>query len=285
MTGSEQRPDIEYAVRPASPLLAPVLRCFIHGYSHTAKPHRISIPPSEGMVLSFIRGAPMNISFDSVHHAVKTRLFVGGQLRRQTPVLESQGRFDLIGMQFSPCGFHQLFHDDAEQFTDTFVELIDFLGEEAVNIESEWRNIADTDTLFGAMEAYLVSRLPKALKTPTIDQAVSLIESQKGQIRVEELAKACHVSERQLHRKFLKVVGVGPKHFAKTVQLKNVLAELEQKDKTNLKTLAHEHGYFDQSHFVHDFQRFVGMNPLAFLQDDTPLLSAYLLQQAQRQPE
>ena len=44
----------------------------------------------------------------------------------------------------------------------------------------------------------------------------------------------------------------------------------------SVRSLALDHGFFDQAHFIHDFRRFVAMDPGAFLRDDSQFLRTYL---------
>lgn len=280
MIDQEHRPDIEYIQHPASSNLMPFVQRILRGFSEQPRLHRLTIPPSDGIFLSIVRGTPLTVHIDGQPPRLVKGLFIGGQLKRASPILECQGYFDLIGIQFTPTGFHRLFNLDVFRFTDQCTDFMDVLPETAKTLTSHWMKALPDEHLFGIVEDRLIELIPHAVSSDDVEQAIEFIEEHNGQIRVEQLSTACNTNPRQLHRRFLKVVGVGPKQLAKTVQLKSVLMAMESTDDTSLKNLAQEYGYFDQSHFVHDFQRFIGMNPQAFLQSDTPFLDSYLLQQA-----
>lgn len=276
MNPTAQRPDAEYVQQTASLALRPFVQRFIHGYTLTPGPHRITIPPSDGLFLSYVRGSSMRVHFSDSILNCRTRLFVGGALRRESPMLESLDRFDLVGIQFTPCGFHRLFHEDASRFTDRMTEFVEVVGEAATRLEQSLVSLGDPPSEFEVVERFLLERVPAALPARIMEAAVSMIEAKQGQVRVEEVARHCGVSTRQLHRLFLKVVGVGAKHFAKTLQLRSVFISLTRQDETSLMMLAQDCGYFDQAHFIHDFNRFVGTNPAHFLQDEEPFLRTFL---------
>lgn len=280
MTDQEHRPDIEFVQHPASSELMPFVQRILRGFSEQPRTHRLTIPPSDGIFLSIVRGTPLSVHINGDIQRVVKRLFIGGQLKRASPILECDGHFDLVGIQFTPTGFHRLFNLDASRFTDQCTDFDKVLPETARTLEKRWMEPLSDEALFTAVETELVDLQASAIRADDVEQAIALVEKHRGQIRVKSLSADCHTNPRQLHRRFLKVVGVGPKQFAKTVQLKSVMMALESTDDTSLKNLAQEYGYFDQSHFVHDFQRFIGMNPQAFLQSDTPFLDSYLLQQA-----
>jgi AraC-like DNA-binding protein len=48
-------------------------------------------------------------------------------------------------------------------------------------------------------------------------------------------------------------------------------AVTQLKKETNLTTLALNTGYYDQSHFIHEFSEFAGVSPRAFLKESNKL--------------
>ena len=60
------------------------------------------------------------------------------------------------------------------------------------------------------------------------------------------------------------VVGLTPKLFCRIQRFQHVLAELKARRTIEWADVAYSCGYFDQAHFVHDFQEFSGLNPTAY---------------------
>ncbi len=265
-----------YRQYPPSADLRPFVRRFLHGYTVGPSPHRLTIPPSGGMFLSYVEGSPLTVHFSDRCHIGRPALFIGGQLRREAPVLESGGRFGLIGTEFTPTGFHRLFHRDAEPFTDDITDFRDLGPSDADRIQRRLQACAGVPEMIEQLDRFLCGLIPQALETPIVDGCVEHIEQARGVVRVEELGRRFNLASRQLHRHFLKAIGVGPKHFAKVVQINAVVDSLTQGDALALNTLALDCGYYDQSHFIRDFQRYVGTNPMTFLQDEEPFLRTFL---------
>ena len=93
--------------------------------------------------------------------------------------------------------------------------------------------------------------------------AAELIESQGGQLKVCEVARILNVSTRTLERQFLKILGIPPKQFIRLVRFQNAVERLKEIRKVeNLAGIAHDFGYFDQSHFIKDFKSLSGKSPL-----------------------
>lgn len=76
---------------------------------------------------------------------------------------------------------------------------------------------------------------------------------------IATLARELELSERQLERRFLERVGVSPKRFAKLARFERILALMAEAP--TLTHAAAAAGYYDQSHFVRDFQSFTGAAP------------------------
>ena len=78
-------------------------------------------------------------------------------------------------------------------------------------------------------------------------------------MKIGELAAQLHTSQSPLEKRFRKVVGATPKKFATVVRLHAVLNSIT--DTRSLIEICYEHNFFDQSHFIKDFQQFTGESP------------------------
>lgn len=77
-----------------------------------------------------------------------------------------------------------------------------------------------------------------------------------------DLAARVGLSVRQLERVFGEHVGLTPKVYLRILRFQQVLAALREGGRsTSWAELAISHGYYDQSHFIGDFTRFVGVAP------------------------
>jgi len=203
-------------------------------------------------------------------------LFVGGQIKNEIPLARIEGKAGLLGIEFHPTGFYRLFRHDCSAFTDCITDFAKVVPEHAAALNEALSIKKDIPGRLETLEHFLSGFADNAEETPGVDQAVALIERHGGCLRVEELAQKCHWSPKQLYRYFLKTVGVSPKHFTKIVQINRVVAQIHAGSYEGLHQLALQCGYYDQAHFIRDFQRLIGTNPLAFLQHPDPFLKTYL---------
>jgi len=97
-----------------------------------------------------------------------------------------------------------------------------------------------------------------------IDQAVNWIrEHFREKITVSQLASHVHLSERQLHRRFVETFGFSPQAFILKVRLQ-AACELLQHGDHRIGEVARESGFSDQTALGLRFRQHMGMTPLAY---------------------
>lgn len=112
-------------------------------------------------------------------------------------------------------------------------------------------------------ETFLLGRLSGRAPDPLIDAAVRRIVSAELPVRVNELAAEIGLSQSALERRFRKTVGVTPKRYISLQRLRRA-EEMGRAGEQDLISTAYAVGYYDQSHFIHDFRRTTGRTPQAY---------------------
>ena len=100
-----------------------------------------------------------------------------------------------------------------------------------------------------------------------MEEAVKIIEQSKGQIRTRALAQEVCLGIKQFERIFSNHVGLNPKKYISIVRFQQVLQMSKKQANTDLCQLAFDNGYYDQSHFIHDFKRITDVAPREFFSD------------------
>lgn len=81
----------------------------------------------------------------------------------------------------------------------------------------------DNHAAIDYLHTFLVER---ALRTQfdhdQVQRAAQLLQAQRGTVTIEDVATHCHLSRRQLERKFNEAVGVSPKMLAKKIRFEYV---------------------------------------------------------------
>lgn len=137
------------------------------------------------------------------------------------------------------------------------------------DIDTEWatlyEQLAEAVTVqerLKSLQEYLIGQLQVASRMhPGIHRAIEWMFASRGNIPVSKLAKQVYMSERNFRRLFLDAVGMNPKKLSGILRIRQLVDRFEQNKTASLTQLAYESGYFDQSHFIRDFQQIAGEPP------------------------
>jgi AraC-like DNA-binding protein len=81
--------------------------------------------------------------------------------------------------------------------------------------------------------------------------------------RIDDLAAAAGLSERQLRRRFSVAVGLRPKAYARVVRLHAALGLAAASTKPAWADIAQQCGFYDQPHLIAEFRAATGQSPAA----------------------
>jgi AraC-like DNA-binding protein len=81
-----------------------------------------------------------------------------------------------------------------------------------------------------------------------------------GRISVDKIASEAGVTGRQLERRFLRDIGIGPKLFCRILRFQQIFRAVEERE-AGWASVAYDCGYYDQAHLIRDFQQFAGQTP------------------------
>ena len=221
----------------------------------------IKVLPTTAVTMGFQYGDKQEV----VRNGVGSTLSHHGVSGIQTaPVLyRNSGTIGSIIVRFKPWGAANFFRTPLMELKDRNTDGESLLNRQAVaDVIDRLRNCPDAEARIATVENYLCSLL---LDRP-IDRVVAAItvemQQAQGLCRIDTMADRAGISKRQLERRFNEIIGVSPKKFASIIRFQSVL-QLSPRNK-NLTALAYDAGYFDQAHFIKDFQAFAGESPEVF---------------------
>jgi AraC-like DNA-binding protein len=190
--------------------------------------------------------------------------FVVGVMTR--PIFEDLApRAEYLGIRFAPGGFGHFFPVPAGELTDRIVPL-EYLSASSRLIEAV-ANAPDVRMRLRILEDVLHQQLLSDEPEPILAAVLRTIGAARGVVSVAQLAHLAGWSPRRLRRVFHEWVGVGPKVFCEIVRFKNALRSLGRQPRPDLLHVALEAGYYDQAHFIHEFDRFYGASPSTVCRD------------------
>lgn len=93
---------------------------------------------------------------------------------------------------------------------------------------------------------------------PIIRSCVTELTRSCGNARIGELAQEARISERQLRRRFLSVVGLSPKQLSRLIRVRAACIHVALFPQASLAGIAQEAGYADQAHLSREFAAVFG---------------------------
>jgi AraC-like DNA-binding protein len=125
----------------------------------------------------------------------------------------------------------------------------------------------DQERIAAVASVLLDSRARTRAADARVDRAVTLIGHAAGNVSVSRIAASVGLGQRQLERRFLERVGMGPKRLARIVRFERAW-QLLRRGGTQTEVAALT-GYSDEPHLLRDFRALAGVVPRA-LERETP---------------
>lgn len=200
---------------------------------------------------------------------------LAGQIRNHF-LLESTGASGMIGIKFKPAGITQLFDINMSELTDKVVDLDTELKEQFEPIIKKIDSKALFKETVRALDSFFEQlRHEETDSDKIITLAIDLIFQEKGMLSVADLTSKTGVNERKLERLFNKYIGLSPKFYSRIIRFNHIF-QLVQEKQVNWSEIAQLSGFYDQSHFISNFQEFTGEDPSKYFFDDPTLANFFL---------
>jgi AraC-like DNA-binding protein len=216
------------------------------------------------LILNF--GTPYRLREDGAPDRVMPRAIMVG-LHKTPLVFRCDGTVKLISTRFFAWGAVPLLADPTHGLRNLRTTLGREWTDLAAKVEPAVR-ADDYDAAVSIVQDHIIEKLLTAtVDLGRIQAAAQMLHLRKGQFRLEELADLCNVSGRQLQRQFQSAVGVSPKALARAIRFEEIRKRLMFDPDQSLTAIAHEFGYTDQAHFIHDFKELAGRTPGEFARE------------------
>lgn len=177
----------------------------------------------------------------------------------------------VLGVGLLPLGWARFLRASAADYADGVVELSACLGDLAHSLHDSLSRAADDATQVAILdEAFSGLAASEGDVDATLLRAHDLLIDPETS-SVEELAARLGVSSRHLSRLSQRMFGFAPKLLLQRQRFLRTLEALRAHPSEGWAGLI-DHRYYDQSHFVRDFHRFMGMSPSAYFMLPHPLL-------------
>lgn len=204
---------------------------------------------------------------------LQPQTFVAGQLTRPL-LIAPTGPVQLIGIRFHPGGTTPFFRLPMYQITDQIVELGAFERELESSLLAGTEDVALMSDKVSALERVLTQLLLKHTRDMKVLQTAARIVESGGMIPIDTLALDAGISSRQLERKFLGEIGVGPKLLSRILRFQQVFRAVDANE-TCWPVVALDCGYYDQAHLIRDFRQFAQQTPAVLFAEQGGLTESF----------
>lgn len=169
--------------------------------------------------------------------------------------------FAMFGVYLYPYTIPLLFGVPSAELSNQMPDLITLMGNEGKLLEEKIMLAIDNNERVEIITEFLERRLRKNQEQAhAVLSSIRYIIQTKGAVKIETVADHHFISQRQFERKFREFSGLAPKLFSRIVRFHTACQEFGKPDKS-LTSIAYDCGYYDQSHFIHDFKEFSGYHP------------------------
>jgi AraC-like DNA-binding protein len=193
------------------------------------------VPARAAPMIVFEFGDPIEVLYCNQLAPVTSPgvVVVGPQTYRRLE-MHLRGALETFAIMFQPDGLHRLFSTPMQELTNLDYEAHSVLGSFIARVRERLGNLKSFTQRVRLLDEVLLQRA---------------------------LAGSAGLSMRQFERRFTQQVGVRPKLFARIARFEAALEGKARFVRKSWTDVAHEFGYYDQMHMVHDFAEFTGATP------------------------
>jgi len=173
-------------------------------------------------------------------------------------VINSTSESRVIGIHFKPGGIHPFLKERIDEIHNTHLPLHALWGSRISGLRDELLDSLVPEKMFRVLERRLLSLAMKDLER---HPAVQYVLSNLHGCQIAEIIEQIGISHRRLNQLFRKEVGMTPKRLSRIYRFQEVLRNIHSGENRSWTHIAVDCGYYDQAHFIKDFQSFSGLNP------------------------
>ena len=256
-----------FRVQPPSPPLRPfVENLWYHEGVVCPYPMERLVPDGGIELIVDLTPTPKKIFGNDDRRSVATvnRAWIAGQ-RSGHIIFESAQHSRMIGARFRPGGAWPFLRLPVSEINNAVVELDDVWRGVTSSLRDRLCESATIDARFAILDQALTARAAGRLEPDgAVAAAVHRVMRRPGEIAVRGLAADLGWSQKRLVDRFKTCVGLRPKELARVFRFQQVLHRAMGAPALSWTELAHDAGYFDQAHFIHEFQTLSGLTPTRY---------------------
>ncbi|MBN2174503.1 MAG: helix-turn-helix transcriptional regulator [Bacteroidales bacterium] len=198
-------------------------------------------------------------------HKKCIRAWVSGMQREYVMYCENQGSRMFV-IQFKAGGCYPFIHFPVNELTDLIVDAEMVFGEEILFLREQLFIANSPAEMFSLASNWLLNRAKSgSMPEAVIQFAAQWINRCPTESGLNKMIEKTGYTQKHIIQIFKKYLGLTPKLYQRIVRFNKALEEIELTRKIDWVQLSLDCGYFDQAHFINEFNHFSGMNPTQYL--------------------
>ncbi|MEO8371036.1 MAG: AraC family transcriptional regulator [Candidatus Solibacter sp.] len=170
----------------------------------------------------------------------------------------------VMGVIFRPGGLPAFFGVPAHESSDQDVSMDLLWGAGAGELRERLLEAPGPSAKLDALEVALAEWWRPCAAHPAVSFALAEIGAYPCESKVAAITGCVGLSAKRFIEHFKGAVGVTPKQYCRIRRFQQALAAAQAGRCLEWTRIAADCGYFDQSHFIHDFRRFSGLTPTGY---------------------
>lgn len=257
-------------VFPPPPDLLPFVSGYLYGHTGKKQSHlEPNIPrgmPGLMIVTGENGGGQVEIVQPKRIEPLEYGVFLFGQGTQIAWMNVSIAQAYMVALK--PTALPVMLGESASAVTDTVIRLDDLLPDCRFLTEQLREQPGQLGRL-AVLDAFLRRLFRNKMARPgEVDGALHRIIQTQGQVKIDALSVQERISVRSFTRKFTQQVGMSPKQYNRVIRFRSVMNHLLTHPEASWLDIAHQFGYYDQPHFIKDFQLMTGHSPGHYLTID-----------------
>ena len=205
------------------------------------------------------------------------RYFWASGVRTQPITIPSGNGSRMLVVAFKRGRAYPFYPIPVSELTDHVVSADLIFRKAILDLREQLLAAASIDQMFLLAETFLFQCAREGLSSEYtsrfIEYAVSSIVNRPNRLDFQQLSEQIGYSQKHFINLFKSQVGVTPKQYLKIMRFQQAVLEMEIGRTIDWSHFARENGYYDQSHFIHEFRNFSGFTPVEYINRKTDMLN------------
>lgn len=156
---------------------------------------------------------------------------------------------------------YPFFKHSMDILSNASLALDEVWGYPIAELEEQLAKLNDNFARVAIVQQYLLQQLHHCRQDLALTRCLELIAQSPTEISLAKLYQITGYGQRHLARKFNQYIGLSPKEYLKVNRFIASLKQLINYPQIPLTQIAYKSGYFDQAHFIRDYQTYAGYTP------------------------